>query len=152
MSSPSCPGISSWKKLSTHVGRGPMAVQVWKKKPDNWPKVSKDPEEQPCISDLTTSLMCCLSEVPPTSFLSTCASLPVSSSFFKKNNNCIYLWQCWIFTAAWGLSLVVASGGYSLLWCAGFSLWRLLLLRSTGCRHSGFSSCGTHSVVAVCGL
>ena len=39
--------------------------------------------------------------------------------------------------------LVAASGGYSLLWCAGFSLRWLLLLRSTGSRRAGFSSCGT---------
>ena len=31
----------------------------------------------------------------------------------------------------------------SLLWCVGFSLWWLLLLRSTGSRHAGFSSCGS---------
>ena len=42
-----------------------------------------------------------------------------------------------------GFSLVVASGGYSLLQCTGFSLWWLLLLRSTGSRHLGFSSCGS---------
>ena len=42
-----------------------------------------------------------------------------------------------------GFSLVVASGGYSSLRCAGFSLSWLLLLRSTGSRHAGFSSCGT---------
>ena len=42
-----------------------------------------------------------------------------------------------------GLSLVAASRGYSSLWCAGFSLWWLLLLRSTGCRSVGFSSCGS---------
>ena len=41
-----------------------------------------------------------------------------------------------------GLSLVVESGGYSLLWCTGFSLRWLLLLQSTGSRHVGFSSCG----------
>ena len=40
------------------------------------------------------------------------------------------------------LSVVVVSGGYSSLWCAGFSLWWLLLLRGTGSRHAGFSSCG----------
>ena len=34
---------------------------------------------------------------------------------------------------AW-TSLVAASGGYSSLWCAGFSLRRLLLLRHTGSR------------------
>ena len=36
-----------------------------------------------------------------------------------------------------GLSLVVASGGYSLLPCLGFSLQWLLLLWSTGSRHAG---------------
>ena len=35
------------------------------------------------------------------------------------------------------------SGGYSLLWCTGFSLRWLLLLQSTGSRCVGFSSCGT---------
>ena len=40
------------------------------------------------------------------------------------------------------LSLVAASGGYSSLRYAGFSLQWLLLLRSTGSRRSGFSSCG----------
>ena len=39
--------------------------------------------------------------------------------------------------AACGLSLVVASGGYSSLRCSGFSLRWLLLLRSTGSRHVG---------------
>ena len=39
-------------------------------------------------------------------------------------------------------SLVAVSQGYSSLWYAGFSLWWLLLLRSTGSRHAGFSSCG----------
>ena len=45
-----------------------------------------------------------------------------------------------------GLSLVAASGGYSSLWCMGFSLRWLLLLRSTGSRHMGFSSCGTQAL------
>ena len=47
------------------------------------------------------------------------------------------------------LSLVVASGGYSSLWCAGFSLRWLLLLWSMGSRVQasvvvahGLSSCG----------
>ena len=55
----------------------------------------------------------------------------------------IYFWLCWVFVAARGLSLVAASGGYSSLQCAGFSLQWLLLLWSTGSRHTGFSSCGT---------
>ena len=54
----------------------------------------------------------------------------------------IYFWLRWVFVAVHGLSLVTVSGGYSLLWCAGFSLWWLLLLRSTGSRRTGFSSCG----------
>ena len=41
------------------------------------------------------------------------------------------------------LHLVAASGGYSLLQCTGFSLWWLLLLRSTGSRRAGFRSCGS---------
>ena len=52
-------------------------------------------------------------------------------------------WLHWVFVAACGLSLVAASGGYSSLWCVGFSLRWLLLLRSTGSRHTGFSSCGS---------
>ena len=41
--------------------------------------------------------------------------------------------------------LVAANRGYSLLWCAGFSLWCLLLLLSTGSKPVG-------SVVGVWGL
>ena len=42
-----------------------------------------------------------------------------------------------ILIAARGLSLVLASGGYSLLRCTGFSLRWLLLLRSMGSRLAG---------------
>ena len=52
---------------------------------------------------------------------------------------------CWVFVAACGLSLAAASKGYSLLRCAGFSLQWLLLLRSMGSRHAGFSSCSTQA-------
>ena len=55
----------------------------------------------------------------------------------------IYFWLHRVFVAACGLSLVAASGGYSSLRCAGFSLRWLLLLRSMGSRYMGFSSCGT---------
>ena len=58
----------------------------------------------------------------------------------------IYFWLCWVFVAARGLSLVVASGGYSLLRCEGFSLRWLLLLRSTGSRCAGFNSCGLRAL------
>ena len=64
--------------------------------------------------------------------------------FFSKINLFNYLfWLCWVFVAARGLSLVVVSGGYSLLQCAGFSLRWLLLLWSMGSRRVGFSSCGS---------
>ena len=44
----------------------------------------------------------------------------------------IYFWLCWVFVAACSLSLVAASGGYSLLRC-------------TGSRHVGFRSCGSRA-------
>ena len=53
----------------------------------------------------------------------------------------IYFWLRWVFVAARRLSLVAVSGGYSSLQCAGFSLWWLLLLRSTGSRCMAFTSC-----------
>ena len=52
---------------------------------------------------------------------------------------------CIGFVAVHGLSLVVASEGYSSLWFSGFSLWWLLLLQSMGSRHAGLSSCGTRA-------
>ena len=58
----------------------------------------------------------------------------------------IYFWLCWVFIAACGLSLVVASRGYSSLWCVGFSLRWLLLLRSPGSRHAGVCSCGSRAL------
>ena len=52
-----------------------------------------------------------------------------------------------------GFSLIVASRGCSLLRCAGFSLWWLLLLRSTGSRQRasvvaahGLSSCSSQAL------
>ena len=58
-------------------------------------------------------------------------------------------WLLWVFVAVHGLSLVAASKGYSLLWCAGFSLPWLFLLQSTGSRPMGFSSCGTQALERV---
>ena len=68
----------------------------------------------------------------------------VSSSFYF-NVIYLYLWLGWVFVAARGLSLVAVSGGYSSLWCTGFSLRCLLLLWSTGSRRGG-------SVVVAHGL
>ena len=75
----------------------------------------------------------------------------------------IYLFRlCWVCVAVHRLSLVAASGGYSSLQCAGFSLRWLLLLRSTGSRHvasvvvaCGLSSCGLRALerrLSSCGL
>ena len=50
----------------------------------------------------------------------------------------IYLFLlCWVFISVRGLSPVAASGGHSSSRCAGLSLWRPLLLRSTGSRRAG---------------
>ena len=67
-----------------------------------------------------------------------CYCLPIIFLFIHS----FILWLRWVFVAARGLSLVAVSGGYSSLRCTGFSLPWLLLLRSTGSRHAGFSSCG----------
>ena len=48
-----------------------------------------------------------------------------------------YLWLCRVFVSVRGLSLVAASGGHSSSRCAGLSLSRPLLLRSTSSRHAG---------------
>ena len=48
-----------------------------------------------------------------------------------------YLWLCWVFASARGLSPAAASGGHSSSRCAGLSLSRPLPLRSTGSRGAG---------------
>ena len=65
----------------------------------------------------------------------------------------IYLWLCWVFVSVRGLSLVAASGGHSSSQCAGLSLSRPLLLRSTGSRRAG-SAIVAHgpSCSAACGI
>ena len=65
----------------------------------------------------------------------------------------IYLCLCWVFVSVRGLSLVVASGGHSSSQCAGLSLSRPLLLRSTGSRRAG-SVVVAHgpSCSAACGI
>ena len=62
--------------------------------------------------------------------------------FFLRNSRSfiylfIYLWLCWVFVSAWGLSLVVASGDHSSSRCAGLSPSRPLSLRSTSSRRAG---------------
>ena len=65
----------------------------------------------------------------------------------------IYFWLCRVFVSVRGLSLVAASGGHSSSRCAGLSLSRPLLLRSTGSRRAG-SVVVAHgpSCSAACGI
>ena len=65
----------------------------------------------------------------------------------------IYFWLCWVFVSVRGLSLVAASGGHSSSRCAGLSLLRPPLLRSTGSRRAG-SVIVAHgpSCSAACGI
>ena len=63
----------------------------------------------------------------------------IFSFFFLNESLFIYLffWLCWVFVSVRGLSLVAASGGHSSSQCAGLSLLRPLLLRSTSSRCAG---------------
>ena len=65
----------------------------------------------------------------------------------------IYFWLFWVFVSVQGLSLVAASRGHSSSRCAGLSLSRPLLLRSTGSRCAG-SVVVAHrpSCSAACGI
>ena len=65
--------------------------------------------------------------------------------FFNFIYSFIYFWLRWVFVAVHGLSRVAASEVYPSLRCASFSLRWLLLLRSKGSRHAGFSCCGTRA-------
>ena len=69
-------------------------------------------------------------------------------SFLFLKRLFIYLWLRQDFIAAHGLSLVAVSRGYSSLWCAGFSLQRLVA-------ECWFQVCGLAVVeyrLQVCGL
>ena len=78
-----------------------------------------------------------------------CYSIASVFCFCFLINLFIYFWLRWVFVASRWLSLVVGSRGYSLLRCTGFSLRWLPLLRSTGLRCAGFSSCGAWASVVV---
>ena len=67
------------------------------------------------------------------------------SQILHKTYLFIYFWLRWVFIAACGLPLVVASRGYSSLQGTGFLFRWLPLLQSTGSRHAVFSSCGTQA-------
>ena len=73
--------------------------------------------------------------------------------FFKFIYLFIYFWLCWVFVSVGGFSLVAASWNCSSSRCAGLSLSRPLLLRSTGSRCAG-SVVVAHgpSCSAACGI
>ena len=79
--------------------------------------------------------------IPPSVFFISVAVFFSSAWFFFFFNffiySFIYLWLCWVFVSVRGLSPVAASGGHSSSQCAGLSLLRPLLLRSTGSRRAG---------------
>ena len=50
--------------------------------------------------------------------------------FLKKDLFLSFFWLCWVSVAACGLFSSCGEQGYSLLWCVGFLLRCLLLLRS----------------------
>ena len=62
----------------------------------------------------------------------------------------IFLAMLGLRCCAWAFS-GCGERGYSSLPCAGLSLRWFLLLRSTGSRHTGFSSCGTQAQL-LCGM
>ena len=57
--------------------------------------------------------------------------------FWLRKDTAFFSQLHWVFVGAHGLSLVAANGGFSSLQCAGISLWWLILLWSTDCRHVG---------------
>ena len=103
-----------------------------------------------CMSSLGKCLFSSLGKCLFRSFAHFLIGLSVSFAiklceFFLYICVCVYIyiynffffWLRWVFVAVHRLSLVVASGGYSSLWCVGFSLQWLLLLRSMGPRARG---------------
>ena len=86
-----------------------------------------------------------------TFLLSVSMDLPSLDISQKRNHTIcglflfVCFWLRWVFVVAHGFSLVVSSGGYSLLQCVGFSLRWLLLLWSLGSRCTGFSGCSTRA-------
>ena len=89
--------------------------------------------ESPGKGESLIWLSCSFPEAPPSIFF----FFLISQLFFFSFSFYFFFWLHWVFVAACGLSLVAASGGYSLLRCVGFSLRWLLLLWSTGPRASG---------------
>ena len=87
-----------------------------------------------------------IESVMPSNHLILCRPLLLLPSVFPSirvfsNESALhiswYFWRRWVFVAAWGLSLVAASRVCSLVWCLGFPMRWLLLLRIMGSKHVG---------------
>ena len=75
------------------------------------------------------------------------------NSFFLKIILFIYFWLCWVFNAVQDFLYLWRVGVTLQLQCAGFSLWWLLLLQSTGSRVYGLQQLlHVGSVVVVPGF
>ena len=83
------------------------------------------------MKNIFQSCQCILGKIPQPTFLFFLNLILINLFFY------IYFWLCWVFISVQGLSLVAASGGHSSSRCAGLSLSRPLLLRSTGSRRAG---------------
>ena len=83
----------------------------------------------------------CCPFVAKSTFLSP---YPLLFFFFNKLIN---LFLAVLGLCCWCRLSLVTCGDWGLLfvWCAGFSLCWLFLLRSTGSRRAGFSSCGSQA-------
>ena len=107
----------------------------------------------PCLQKLSPKLTLPQVPCPTTSSFTSRRQTHLLLFFFNFIYLFIYLWLCWVFASVRGLSLVEASGGCSSSRCAGLSLSRPLLLRSTGSRGAG-SVIVAHgpSCSAACGI
>ena len=109
-----------------------------------------EPSESPSLPQLTRGEGSCFhpllsSEEMPSQEMPTI--LLLSDHVFN-------FWLCRVSIFTCGLSLVVVSGGYSLLWSStDFVFWCLLLLWDPGCRTHGLSNCGSQAyLLRACGI
>ena len=63
--------------------------------------------------------------------------------FFWYVHTAVFIWLLWVFVGPMGFLQLWGVGATVSLQCTVFSLWWLLLFRSTGSRHMGCSNCRT---------
>ena len=124
--------------------RGQVTAQGRQVSSRLWRDLNRQESAGACGESLSSGMPC----ADPLSFLGFFLNFFVFFNFLF-----IYFWVCWVFVSVRGLSPVPASGGHSSSRCAGLSLSRPLLLRSTGSRRAG-SVVVAHgpSCSAACGI